>query len=256
MKITDYSSIASKYDANKIRHYIDKDINIENILSKNHNQQITVLDLACGTGNYLVKQIAEYQDQQIRWIGIDKSPEMLNVAMQKQLHAELLIGDACQIPLDDNSIDYIKIRFAFHHFNDKKKALKEVYRILKKNGKVSIYNLNHDYMQYSWIYKYYPQVEQIDKDRFPKTMDLYKWLIESGFETQASINTIIKKFYYKDIIEDAQNRDMSQLNLISDEEYKTGLNKIISDSKSSEYLIADIAFMDFLGEKQVKELRK
>jgi ubiquinone/menaquinone biosynthesis C-methylase UbiE len=249
MKTTDYSKIASKYDDNKIRHYIEKDINIENILKKNKNKQISVLDLACGTGNYLVKQISEYNEHQIKWLGIDKSPDMLNVAKQKKLNAELMIGDACKIPLDDESIDYIKIRFAFHHFSDKKIALKEIYRILKKNGEVSIYNINHDYMQYSWVYKYYPQVEQIDKDRFPNTIDLYKWLIESGFETQASINTIIKKFYYKDIIEDAQNRDMSQLNLISDEEYKIGLNKIIADSKKTEYLIADIAFMDFLGQK-------
>ena len=93
------------------------------------------------------------------------------------------------------------------------------------------------------------KLEQIDKDRFPNTIDLYKWLIESGFETQASINTIIKKFYYKDILEDAQNRDMSQLNLISDQEYQIGLNKIIADSKTTEYLIADIAFMDILEKK-------
>ncbi len=249
MKTTDYSKIASKYDDNKIRHYIEKDINIERILKTNNNKQIIVLDLACGTGNYLAKQIAEYKDHQIKWLGIDKSPDMLYVAKQKQLTAELLLGDACQIPLDDKSIDYIKIRFAFHHFIDKKKVLQEIYRILKFNGEVSIYNINHDYMQHSWVYKYYTQVEQIDKDRFPNTIDLYKWLIESGFEPQASINTIIKKFYYKDIIEDAQNRDMSQLNLISDEEYQLGLKKIIADSNTTEYLVSDIAFMDILAKK-------
>ena len=125
MKTTDYSKIASKYDDNKIRHYIEKDINIERILKKNNNKQICVLDLACGTGNYLVKQITEYKDQQIKWFGIDKSTDMLNVAKQKRLPAELVLGDACQIPLNDNSIDYIKIRFAFHHFSDKKKLYKK-----------------------------------------------------------------------------------------------------------------------------------
>lgn len=249
MKTTDYSKIASRYDDNKIRYYIEKDINIERILKARNDKQISVLDLACGTGNYLVKQITEYKDQQIKWLGIDKSPDMLNIARQKGLTAELLLGDACQIPLDDDSIDYVKVRFAFHHFVDKKKALKEIYRILKKDGEVNIYNLNHEYMHYSWVYKYYPQVEQIDKDRFPNTIDLYKWLIETGFETQVSINTIIKKFYYKDILEDALNRDMSQLNLISDEEYKMGLKRIVADSETTEYLVADIAFIDILGKK-------
>ena len=249
MKTTDYSKIAAKYDDNKLRHYIEKDINIENICKKNSNQQISVLDLACGTGNYLVKQISEYKKNPIKWLGIDKSPEMLNIAKQKSLNAELLIGDACKIPLEDNSIDYIKIRFAFHHFADKQKAIQEIYRILKTNGEVSIYNINHDYMQYSWVYKFYPQVVQIDKERFPKTLDLFNWLDNAGFETQASINTIIKKFYYKDILEDARNRDMSQLNLISDEEYQIGLDKIIAASKTAEYLVSDIAFMDFHSKK-------
>ena len=249
MKTTDYSKIAAKYDDNKLRHYIEKDTNIENICKKNSNQQISVLDLACGTGNYLVKQISEYKKNPIKWLGIDKSPEMLNIAKQKSLNAELLIGDACKIPLEDNSIDYIKIRFAFHHFTDKQKAIQEIYRILKTNGEVSIYNINHDYMQYSWVYKFYPQVVQIDKERFPTTLDLFNWLDKAGFETQASVNTIIKKFYYEDILEDARNRDMSQLNLISDEEYQIGLDKITAESKKAEYLVSDIAFMDFHSRK-------
>ena len=249
MKTTDYSKIASKYDSNKIRHFIDKDLNIPNIITCNNATSLTVLDLACGTGNYLVKQTEEYKDQNIKWIGIDKSPNMLEVAKQKNLPAELLLGDACDIPLDNESVDYIKIRFAFHHFSDKIKALKEVHRVLKSNGCVSIYNITHDYMHHSWIYKYYPQVEQLDIERFPKSIDLYKWLDELHFETKGSIHTIIKKFYYSDILDDARNRDMSQLNLISDEEYINGLNKIIDDSKENEYLIADISFMDFLGKK-------
>jgi len=252
MITTDYSKIASKYDSNKIRHYIETDRNILNILELNNYQQVTVLDLACGTGNYLVKQIEEYKKYKIKWLGIDKSQDMLNVAKQKQLNAELISGDACEIPLENESVDYIKIRFAFHHFNDKKKALREIFRILKKDGAVSIYNLCQDYSHYSWVYKYYPQVEEIDKERFPNSMEIFKWLEETGFETQANINTIIRKFYYSDIIDEVQNRDMSQLNLISDEEYQMGLNKIIEDSKISEYLLADISFMDFFGKKQAQ----
>jgi len=249
MKITDYSKIASKYDDNKIRHSIETDINILHILELNNFNQITVLDLACGTGNYLQKQITDYKKNTIKWLGIDKSPDMLGFAKQKQLNAELKIGDACEIPLENNSVDYIKIRFAFHHFIDKKKALNEIFRILKKNGMVSIYNLSHDYMHYSWVYKYYPQVEQIDKDRFPNSIEVFKWLEDVNLEPQASIHTILKKFYYHDIIDDVKHRDMSQLNLISDEEYEIGLNKIIKDSQKNEYLLADISFMDFLGKK-------
>jgi len=249
MKTTDYSKIAAKYDDNKIRHYIETDKNILHILELNNFERITVLDLACGTGNYLAQQIPEYDQYEIKWLGIDKSPDMLGVARQKQLNAELIIGDACDIPLENESVDYVKIRFAFHHFSDKKKALREIFRVLKKGGMVSIYNLSHDYMHYSWVYKYYPQVEQIDSERFPKSMEIIQWLEDLHFETQGNIHTIIKKFHYADILDDARHRDMSQLNLISDEEYEAGLNKIIEDGKTNEYMLADISFMDFSGKK-------
>lgn len=61
MKETDYSEIASRYDGNELRHDISRDANIERLYSINSGS-LTVLDLACGTGNYLVKQTAEYRD--------------------------------------------------------------------------------------------------------------------------------------------------------------------------------------------------
>jgi ubiquinone/menaquinone biosynthesis C-methylase UbiE len=249
MKTTDYSKIAFKYDKNKLRHDIEVDANISHILEKNGDGQITVLDLACGTGNYLVKQMDAYKEYGIKWIGIDKSPDMLGVAKQKKMNAELILGDACEIPLEDDSVDYVKVRFAFHHFNDKQKALKEIYRILKKGGMVSIYNLSHDYMRHSWLYRYYPQVEKIDIERFPGSLEIFRWLDGLKFETQGNIHTIIKKFLYDDILDDAKHRDMSQLNLISDEEYEIGLRRIMEDGRINQYLIADISFLDFLGIK-------
>ena len=249
MKKTDYSKIAPKYDDNKIRHSVEKDQNIAELIARGDGGSFTVLDLACGTGNYLVRQTEEYKDLNIKWIGIDKSPDMLEVARQKNLDAELMVGDACDIPLEDESVDYIKIRFAFHHFDDKIKALKEVRRVLKPEGSVSIYNINNDYMRHYWVYKYYPQIEKLDGERFPKSIDIFKWLDDLHFETQAAVHTFIKKFYYADILDEVRNRDMSQLHLISDEEYQDGMDRIIADSKDKEYLVGDVSFVDFLGKK-------
>jgi len=51
---TDYLKIASIYDKNWIRHYIPRDENIEKLYIAN-SSRLSVLDLACGTGNYLKK---------------------------------------------------------------------------------------------------------------------------------------------------------------------------------------------------------
>ena len=57
----------------------------------------------------------------------------------------------------------------------------------------------------------------------------------------------IRRFYFADLIAEAENRDMSQLNLIDDDEYRAGLARMRDDAKRAEYLIGDIAFLDYLA---------
>ncbi|MDR2536457.1 MAG: class I SAM-dependent methyltransferase, partial [Treponema sp.] len=198
MKTTDYSKVAGSYDKNKVRHDIPKDENIEN-LYKTNIPDFTVLDLSCGTGNYLKKQIMEYplSSYKINWIGIDKSEEMIKKAQEKGLKAKLIIADAADMTLENSSINYIKNRFAFHHYVEKEKVVREMYRILKQNGKISIENLNHEYMRYSWVYKYFPSSIELDNERFPKIYDYYKLFENNGFNIDMNIKVVIKKFKYK-----------------------------------------------------------
>lgn len=251
MKITDYSKVAENYDKNKLRHYIPKDETIGN-LYKISNIDFTVLDLSCGTGNYLKRQITEYpfSEYKIKWIGMDKSKDMIKMAENKGLDADLIIGDVVDIPLKDNSVNYIKNRFAFHHYLKKEKAVREMNRILKQNGILSILNLNHEYMKHSWVYKYFPGSIKLDNERFPEITELYKLLENNGFEINVNIKVEVKKFKYKDIIEETRNKDMSQLQIITEKEYKEGLNRMEEESKTEEEIIGDIAFTEIYGEKK------
>jgi len=248
MKITDYSGIAERYDNNPERHHIPRDRNIADFLASDEND-ITVLDLACGTGNYLFSQIREYPDERIKWIGLDQSPQMLAVARSKGMDAQFIQGDACHLPLESGSIDYVKNRFAFHHFTEKQKAIDEMFRVLKTNGLVSLYNICPEYMKSSWLDAYFPGTRVNDNERFPAAGDLYRWFDERGFQTTLEIKTKIKKTRYEEILFKVENRDMSQLNLISEDEYRQGLEKLKSDSKREEYFIGDISFMEILGKK-------
>jgi ubiquinone/menaquinone biosynthesis C-methylase UbiE len=147
-------------------------------------------------------------------------------------------------------VDYIKSRFAFHHCTEKEKAVKEMHRILKPNGKLSIENLNHEYMRYSWVYKYFPSSVGLDNERFPEMHGYYKLLENNGFKIiDINIKVVVKKFNYKDIIEEVKNRDMSQLRIITEEEYMRGLNEMEGDSKNNENIIGDLAIIKIYGEK-------
>jgi ubiquinone/menaquinone biosynthesis C-methylase UbiE len=250
MKTTDYSKIAENYDKNKVRYDILRDGIIEELYDLD-GIDFTVLDLSCGTGNYLERQTTEYPTSRykIKWVGVDKSEDMIKKAQHKNLNADLIIADVINIPLESNSVNYIKNRFAFHHYVDKERSVQEMYRILKRNGKLSIENLNHEYMKYSWVYKYFPASLELDNERFPKSYEYYTLLESNGFDIDVRIKVFIKKFKYKDIIEETKNRDMSQLQIITEEEYIHGLRRMEEDSKNNETIIGDVAFTEIYGKK-------
>jgi anthranilate phosphoribosyltransferase len=85
----------------------------------------------------------------IRMIFNILGPLVNTLAREKNIDAKLLAGDVAYIPLENKYANYIKNRFAFHHYLDKEKAVKEIYRVLKAKGALSILNLNHEYMRYS-----------------------------------------------------------------------------------------------------------
>jgi ubiquinone/menaquinone biosynthesis C-methylase UbiE len=248
MLTTDYSKIALNYDKNALRHDIPRDDNIARLLAS-RGSGLCVLDLACGTANYLVRQIGAYADRAIEWIGLDRSPEMLAQARAKGLSARLIEGDAAEMPLEDCSVDYVKIRFALHHFVDKEAVLGEVMRVLKPGGELSIYNLDHDYSKDRWTYRYFPSIACIDAERFPRAKAIFQMLEARGFSVQGRVEVIVRRFYLAEILKEAENRDMSQLNLIGEEEYRAGLAMIRDDAERVESIVGDIAFLDFLAVK-------
>jgi ubiquinone/menaquinone biosynthesis C-methylase UbiE len=98
-----------------------------------------VLDIGSGTGVLLPFLIAELGDEG-KIVALDFSAEMLVQAQAKNLPP--IVGftqaDVLAIPLADNSVDLAICNSVFPHFNDKVKALKEIARVLRINGRLVI----------------------------------------------------------------------------------------------------------------------
>jgi ubiquinone/menaquinone biosynthesis C-methylase UbiE len=75
-----------------------------------------------------------------RLVALDFSAEMLVQAQTKNFPpmVGLAQADVVAIPLPDNSVDLAICNSAFPHFSDKVKALKEIARVLKNNGRLVI----------------------------------------------------------------------------------------------------------------------
>ncbi|HIQ47673.1 MAG TPA: bifunctional demethylmenaquinone methyltransferase/2-methoxy-6-polyprenyl-1,4-benzoquinol methylase UbiE, partial [Sulfurovum sp.] len=100
-----------------------------------------VIDVATGTGDLLIywkEQAAKNAVTIDKYVGIDPSVGMLDVAKEKVDFAEFIEGKAQELPIEDESSDVISISYGIRNVVDRVEALQEFYRALKPNGIVMI----------------------------------------------------------------------------------------------------------------------
>jgi demethylmenaquinone methyltransferase / 2-methoxy-6-polyprenyl-1,4-benzoquinol methylase len=145
-----FKTIATHYDTGNAilsfnMHKNWNDHLVESALSSPLKEPL--LDLCAGTGAiayaYLKKKNSPSQV-----ILLDFCQEMLNEAKKKLTPCSLknhlidyLCADAQEIPLKDASVGAITMAYGIRNIKDKRKALKEAYRVLKTGGQISILEL-------------------------------------------------------------------------------------------------------------------
>jgi SAM-dependent methyltransferase len=91
-------------------------------------------DIGCGNGKNMLYNL------DVKFIGMDICDELLNICKSKNL--EVINGDILNIPLQDNYLDNVICIAVIHHFknrSDRIRAIQELIRITKINGKILIY---------------------------------------------------------------------------------------------------------------------
>jgi ubiquinone/menaquinone biosynthesis C-methylase UbiE len=98
-----------------------------------------VLDIGSGTGVLLPSLITAVGDEG-KILALDFSVEMLIQAQAKNFPpiVGLAQADVLAIPMADSSVDLAICNSAFPHFDDKARALREIARVLKNNGRLVI----------------------------------------------------------------------------------------------------------------------
>jgi ubiquinone/menaquinone biosynthesis C-methylase UbiE len=228
MKSTNYSQIAYKYDKNEYRHKIEQDAYLRTYIEENKRAEYEILDLACGTGIYLNKQIEAFKDVSVRWYGLDASIEMLEKAKEKVIDVSFINGVAENMPFESNKFDFIVNNYAFHHFIKKSEALDEITRVLKIGGIFEMHNIAIHQMKSWWVYKYFPSAYFEDLKRCWDKDLIFHELSMRGFEVELNIKYEMKNMKAADVLEHARNRDISSLTLINEKEYLRGLEAINS----------------------------
>jgi ubiquinone/menaquinone biosynthesis C-methylase UbiE len=226
MRKTDYSKIAALLDKNPHRQYSEIDKILDDYIKRTARDKYDVLDLACGTGNYLAFHVEAFQDYSINWYGLDATEEMLQIAKQKLKGVKFTKGFAENMPYEAEKFDVIINNYAFHHFAYKSKALDEVRRVLKKNGIFRMCNIAPEHMPRWYVYQYFPHAVDQDKKRFWKNARIYDELEKRGFEVKIEVNYRLERIKLREALAEVENRDISQLNIISEKHYELGIERI------------------------------
>lgn len=251
MRITDYSKIAEKYDKNDYRQKVEPDIYLKEYIEHNKKSKFEVLDLACGTGIYIHKQMEFFKGEDITWYGLDASQDMLDKAREKTRGVFFEKGIAEELPYESSKFDFIVSNYAFQHFTGKVKALDEVYRVLKTNGVFQMHNIAIHQMRGWWIYKYFPSAYYEDLKRFWEKDLIFYELSTRGFEVELNIKYQMQHLKVDNLLEYTKNRDISVLTLIDENEYLKGLELLKSEVSSdpNKMIVTDIAEMYCLARK-------
>ena len=167
MKITnpayDYDNKDHNYSA--IRR---ADPRIEMYVRRSLNACDTVLNVGAGTGSY------EPEDKFV--IAVEPS----SVMRAKRLalgRTPAVNAKADDLPFDDRAFDAVMAVLTIHHWPDLKSGLLEIKRVTKK--KISILTYDPEMLDIFWNAKYFPQLIEIERSRYPKLDQIAEYIGEN-----------------------------------------------------------------------------
>lgn len=91
-----------------------------------------LLDVGCGSGI----DLEFFSKEKAKVYGIDISKELVNIAKQRLLESEIVEGSFNYLSWKNNFFDIVWSKYALQHDKDISISLNEIYRVLKKDGKV------------------------------------------------------------------------------------------------------------------------
>ena len=108
-----------------------------------------VLDVGCGPG-FLLSKLLALRNGLIYAVGLDVSPEMVELARKRLLSSEragvsdVVAGDATCLPFRSDSFHAIVSTGVLHHINEPRKFFKEMRRVLREGSSAHILEFSPD----------------------------------------------------------------------------------------------------------------
>jgi demethylmenaquinone methyltransferase / 2-methoxy-6-polyprenyl-1,4-benzoquinol methylase len=199
-----FDDIASKYDflnhlftMNQDKKWRREIIKYLKTLNRNYTN---VLDIASGTGD-LTMELFKLNPKKV--LSCDISEKMLEV-QKKKIKSEKLkidVADVEELPYESNSIDLVTIGFGVRNFDDLEKSLKEIHRVLSKNGIFVVLEMFSRNKKDGAFDVYFNKLVPKIGNKISKNSYAYNYLFKSvnSFYNVDDFNKIISENGFKEI---------------------------------------------------------
>jgi demethylmenaquinone methyltransferase/2-methoxy-6-polyprenyl-1,4-benzoquinol methylase len=184
-----FNNIARRYDL--LNHLLS--FNLDRLWRKKAVEMLRdespkrILDIAAGTGDMVFRLMTLNPD---KVTGIDVSERMIAIGIEKAAKRgfsdkiEFMTGDSEKLPFRNESFDAATVGFGVRNFENPRKGLMEIHRVIKRGGKIVILEFSQpDRFPFKQLYRLY------SKHVLPKAGKLisgdasaYTYLIASAME--------------------------------------------------------------------------
>ena len=170
-----FNNIAFEYDKNNnfislglhniVKYFVVKSLDIK--------QNSVVYDLCCGTGDITCLLYKLYEN--INLTGFDFSENMLKIAKERHPKLKFIQSDITNLPVNNNSSDFITIAFGLRNIQYRNLAIKEIYRILRPKGKI----MHLDFGEHNLISKTFDIIVKFYLNIVTTNKNSYEYLLNS-----------------------------------------------------------------------------
>ena len=218
----DYDKLASDYAQYRqvhpevLKHIISAD---------NLGRDSKVLEVGCGTGNYILA-LGRLVGCQC-W-GIDPSKGMLAEAGSRSGGVHFQVDRAEDMGFPPDFFDLVFSVDVIHHVEDRPAYFQEAYRVLADGGNVcTVTDSEWIIRQRQPLADYFPETIESELDRYPGISELRGLMEQAGFD---GVSKELVEFPYqlKDI-RAYRDKTYSALHIISEDAFQRGIDRMQRD---------------------------
>ena len=188
----------------------------------------TVLDVGCGTGNYL---LALNEIVGCDCWGIEPSEGMLAEAQRRLTKAQLFRASAEQTGLPADRFDLVFAVDVVHHLTDRPRSFRECFRVLRPGGRLCLVTESAAMIRRREPHAtYFPEAVEIELARYPSVVALKSELHGAGFVEPQELE--VECHAELTDIEPYRTKVHSSLQLMSNSAFSAGLERLEHDLRS------------------------